>query len=48
MQGEIENRITGRSAVLCSETLSMHAAACRPAGVFAISFVYFVLYNHGQ
>ena len=43
MQGEIENRITGRSADLCSEMLSMHAAACHPTGVFSTPFVYFCL-----
>lgn len=33
MQGEIENRITGRSADLCSEIMSTCAATCHCTGV---------------
>ncbi|KAB0394120.1 hypothetical protein E2I00_017450, partial [Balaenoptera physalus] len=48
MQGEIENRITGRSAALCSETASTHAAACRHAGAFSVLLACFVGYDLGQ
>lgn len=48
MQGEIENRITGRSADLCSETVSTHAAACCHAGVFSVPLGCFVGYDLGQ